>query len=321
MSLFSSNIRGAILQFRAGKMTKSGKTVTGDPRQGIFALVQQPSGALEVHWHAEGQPNQQEVRIVVGNVTVDRVKKCTTGRVFVIDFGGDQQLFFWLQERSDERDEEYLKTLKRHIERTSGGSAAAGASGSTAAAASSSGGGAAGASTSAAAAAAATAASIQLSTLQNILSNLGVPASASGASASPATATPASPADHSTLDLQRLLLSPQLLEAVRRDPAFYMSRLHDHLPSGTDPSDDIARHIRNPQITAAAAMLQAALSEPEGFRELTNAFSVSGTQGPAIGAMSFVQRVNAEPKNEEGANTGTAGGSKDASPKPPQPQA
>jgi 26S proteasome regulatory subunit N13 len=301
MSLFSPHIRNAILQFRAGKMTKQGTTVTGDPRSGIFALVQQPSGALEVHWMPEGQPQQEEVRTVIGNnVKVSRAPKCTTGRVMVIDFGPDQ-LFYWLQERNDERDEEYLKTLKKHIERPApGGGASSAASGSSGAAA---GGRAAGAT-------AAGAPSIGMSTLQNILSSLGGPASPAPASGSQAGASSSTPVGASTadlgsnLDLQRLLLSPQLLEAIRRDPAFYMTRLHEHLPAGTDPSDDIVPHVRNPQISGAASMLQAALSEPEAFREVANAFGVNTSGVGVPGALAFVQRINQEPKKDapEGGN-------------------
>lgn len=245
----------ALLQFRAGKMNKSGNLVSPDKRRGVVALYGDPTGLIELHWTTEGSPAETTM-IFPGDATVERVTKCTTGRVFVIDFHGARQLFFWLQEKSEDRDEEYLKLLKRHIEGKKPGQT------STASAPANQ--------------AAQPGSSIDMSMLNNVLKNLG-----------------AAPEVH----IQDILSSPQLAAALREDPAFYMTRLHAHLPTGTDPAGDVVTEVCNAQFSATGALLEAALSQPDGFKELMQQFAIT-TSSRAAGTSVFLEAVVEEGKKK-----------------------
>lgn len=99
------------------------------------------------------------------------------------------------------------------------------------------------------------------------------------------------------INLQDVIGSSLLLDALKEDPAFYMTRLHEHLPPGTEPDADIIDEVKNPQVSAAAGLLQAALQDPSGFREITAAFKVNGTG--SIGVNVFLQRILDEAKEKK----------------------
>lgn len=274
-SIFAQPLQGGrkpIIQFRAGKMSLQGNMVVPDKRKGVFSLVQDPAGMVEIVWSCGGE--SESTVVFPREATFNRVTKCTTGRVFVLDFKAhSRQLFFWLQEPSDERDEEYLRIVKKHIGDD--------ARGTQPEAASSTGQqqqqqGPQGQQPQ-------QAPSIELSTLQNILASL--------------NANPPAP----DVDLQDILGSDALLRALREDEAFYMSALHSHLPEGTDPSATIVDEVRNPQVSATSSLLQYALSEPDGFRELFNAF---GLRLPAAQsscpATQFLEAIEEEARRNNG---------------------
>lgn len=122
---------------------------------------------------------------------------------------------------------------------------------------------------------------LQIDALQRILADLG--GSDAAAAAGP------------EISLQDIVGSSLLLDALREDPAYYMSKLHEHLPPGTEPDADIVDEIKNPQVSAAAAMLQAALQDPSGFKEVTSAFKIEGS---GMGVNSFFQRLLNESKKK-----------------------
>ena len=256
------NGRTPLVQFRAGKMTLENGTVRPDTRSGLFSLVQESTGLIEILWTCG---NDCDAYIVPsGDATFNRVTKCTTGRVFVLDMKA-RIAFFWLQERSEDNDEKYLKSVKRAIGDKSTSHSAA-ATGQPAGAASSS--------------AAGGAPNLQMDALQRILANLG---------SEPAQPEPS---------LQDIVQSPEVLELLRSDPAFFMARLHSKLPDGTEPDADIADEVKNPQILAAASMLQAALSEPEGFRELCAAFGLRPPASPGLCGLNAFLKALAEKKKD-----------------------
>lgn len=100
------------------------------------------------------------------------------------------------------------------------------------------------------------------------------------------------------IQLQDIISSSLLLDALREDPAFYMTRLHEHLPQGTAPDADIVDEIKNPQVSASARLLQAALQDPAGFREVSAAFKVGGS-GNSVGVTAFLQRLLDEAKTKK----------------------
>ena len=252
------------LQFRAGKMTLANGTVTADPRKGMLAFLPHPTGVTEIMWCPLDDSEPDTYCIFPRTATVSRVTKCTTGRVMLIDIQ-DRQLFFWLQDRSDDKDEATFKKAQQLLIPPK--SQAAPATAPTAAAVS--------APTAAATAAPRTTASgssISVQALQNILADL-------------------TAGQGQRVSLQALLGSDALLAALNEDRAFYTARLEEHLPPTQEGNTrDIVDEVRNPQVSATAAMLQAALEDPSGFHEVTTAFGVAGPAN-ASGVAGFLQRL------------------------------
>jgi hypothetical protein len=58
----------------------------------------------------------QDLIIFPGDAVFKRVKQCTTGRVYLLEWKtSDRRLFFWMQEPSDEKDEEYCTKINHTI--------------------------------------------------------------------------------------------------------------------------------------------------------------------------------------------------------------
>eukprot|EP01028_Stygiella_incarcerata_P004058 TRINITY_DN184_c0_g1_i3.p1 TRINITY_DN184_c0_g1~~TRINITY_DN184_c0_g1_i3.p1 ORF type:complete len:371 (+),score=127.41 TRINITY_DN184_c0_g1_i3:156-1268(+) len=103
--------------FAAGKMVFSNGTVTADPRKGVLVVEKEPEGLVHVVWKPEGRQNpEDELYVVPGGATFNRVKKVTSGRVYVLQHeGAENATFFWMQDRYASRDEEYVRAVRRAI--------------------------------------------------------------------------------------------------------------------------------------------------------------------------------------------------------------
>lgn len=337
MSLFGSSAIGAdnrriLLTLRCGRMFKDAKDglIHADPRSGVLTLTMEASGVIDMKWEAlkhgvkgnadsaaEG-PASESTIIMPGGAKFDRVAKCTTGRVFVVDFTS-RQLFYWLQEQPDaERDATTFRALKSAIEGTTR-QAAAGAAGrgSTSSAVRPDG----------AAAAGGAGGGIQLSALTNILSNLGAAPGAAGAGAGASASTAAATTGGArtggggggvsaaqlaaalgnvqqrgpNVRLVDVLRSEPAQAAYRADPALYMSRVHEHLPANTDPSADVNSFevLHNPEFSGAASVLDSALADPAGYREILHAFGLQPPANAAPSTMGLIQAILAEKPVEQ----------------------
>ena len=283
MSLFFApqTIQGrpVLASFRAGIMTISNGTATADTAKGYVTLTQALTGLVEVRWQpidassGSGAPQPKTIAIPHGEATFEKVEKCTTGIVFALCLNGskDPQMthLFWLQEPNGaEKEADIVNRFKKLVgdaelrkRLTAAGAApTAATSGATATA------------TAPAAAGGAKAGSggpITNESLQAIIQSL-----TRGAASRPVD-----------VSLQQMLGSNETLAALREDPQFYMSRVAEHLPPGH--SSDIVAEVRNPQASAAAATLQAAVSEsPNTLAEVLTAFGLPKTPAAAASAAS-----------------------------------
>ncbi|CCW72270.1 unnamed protein product [Phytomonas sp. Hart1] len=103
------------LQFRAGKMTYVNKTVLADKRKGYLSFIDDGADIIELIWSSESSDTDLSLPLKKGEVEVQFVEKCTTGRVllFKTGKGTNQGLhFFWLQDKSTEKDSSYLENIK-----------------------------------------------------------------------------------------------------------------------------------------------------------------------------------------------------------------
>jgi len=131
-----------LVEFRAGRMdyTESTKKVTPDKRKGLVQLTQSGDSLMHFIWkdRTTGQVDPDLI-IFPEEAVFKHVKQCTTGRVYVLEFKSTaRKLFFWMQEPSDSKDEEFVSKINQYINNppvpgaetstpsTSGGSGASG---------------------------------------------------------------------------------------------------------------------------------------------------------------------------------------------------
>lgn len=123
-ALFPSLVSGSrgssskyLVEFRAGKMTLKGSTVTPDKRKGLVYIQQTDDSLIHFCWKDRSAGNVEDDLIIFpDDCEFKRVNQCTTGRVFVLKFkAGSKRLFFWLQEPKTDKDEEYCKKVNEYL--------------------------------------------------------------------------------------------------------------------------------------------------------------------------------------------------------------
>jgi hypothetical protein len=119
---------GPLLEFRCGRLTLSGTTVTADPRKGKLVFTDD-QGLLKLEWSPRPSGHVEEHLIVFpGDVKVENVPECTTGRVVLLRFNSDpnKKLFFWMQDPNVENDEKNIKRMTELFDSGPGAAAAGG---------------------------------------------------------------------------------------------------------------------------------------------------------------------------------------------------
>ncbi|KAL1020657.1 hypothetical protein UPYG_G00002960 [Umbra pygmaea] len=123
-ALFPSLVSGSrgssskyLVEFRAGKMTLKGSTVTPDKRKGTVYVQQTDDSLIHFCWKDRGSGNVDDDLIIFpDDCEFKKVSQCTTGRVFVLKFkAGSKRLFFWMQEPKSDKDEEYCRKVNEYL--------------------------------------------------------------------------------------------------------------------------------------------------------------------------------------------------------------
>nr|CCC93210.1 unnamed protein product [Trypanosoma congolense IL3000] len=230
-----------IIQFRAGKMILDGKLVVADEQKGMLSFSKDPEGIV-MCWTSKSHSERHI--LIPGQVKFSRVEKCSTGRVFVLDFGDAKPaMFFWLQEKSTENDEVYFTLIQEALSISP----------------------------------------------QNFLKSEGL--SGKGYNS---LCNNLSGAGEQDVELASVVGSVGVLNALREDPDFFMCRLHQFLPVGTDPKSDIVEHVINPQVAAAATSLEMVLRNPGGFHNLCMAFDIKGEVAGVLGFLNGLLEYHKE---------------------------
>lgn len=106
-----------LVEFKAGKMTMDGSTVKPINKKGTVYLHQSEDQLIHFCWkdRTSGQTEDDWI-IFPDDAEFKRVTQCTTGRVFVLKFKTNQRrLFFWMQEPSSDKDDEYCQKINDFI--------------------------------------------------------------------------------------------------------------------------------------------------------------------------------------------------------------
>ncbi|KAA0706881.1 Proteasomal ubiquitin receptor ADRM1 [Triplophysa tibetana] len=123
-ALFPSLVSGSrsssskyLVEFRAGKMTLKGSTVTPDKRKGTVYIQQTDDSLIHFCWKDRTSGNVEDDLIIFpDDCEFKKVSQCTTGRVFVLKFkAGSKRLFFWMQEPKTDKDEEYCRKANEYL--------------------------------------------------------------------------------------------------------------------------------------------------------------------------------------------------------------
>lgn len=105
----------ALVEFRCGKMTfnDSTKMVSPDKRKGLLMVTQSDDQLMHLQWKDRTSGSLEDDLILMpDDVEFKAVPACTTGRVFVLKFkGNDKKMFFWMQEPKSDKDEEFCKKV------------------------------------------------------------------------------------------------------------------------------------------------------------------------------------------------------------------
>uniref|UniRef100_A0A8C9S877 ADRM1 26S proteasome ubiquitin receptor n=1 Tax=Scleropages formosus TaxID=113540 RepID=A0A8C9S877_SCLFO len=123
-ALFPSMVSGSrgtssknLVEFRAGKMSLKGSTVTPDKRKGLVYIQQTDDSLIHFCWKDRTTGNVEDDLIIFpDDCEFKRVNQCTTGRVYVLKFkAGTKRLFFWMQEPKTDKDEEYCRKVNEYL--------------------------------------------------------------------------------------------------------------------------------------------------------------------------------------------------------------
>lgn len=123
-ALFPSLVPGSrgssskyLVEFRAGKMTMKGATVTPDKRKGMVYIQQTDDSLIHFCWKDRTSGNVEDDLIIFpDDCEFKKVPQCTSGRVFVLKFkAGSKRLFFWMQEPKSDKDEENCRKVNEFL--------------------------------------------------------------------------------------------------------------------------------------------------------------------------------------------------------------
>ena len=105
------------VEFKAGRMDWDGRMVTADKRKGKILLYTSEDDQLtHFQWMDRDKNEVVTDLIVINDAYMERIQKCTTGRVYILRFtSSDKKMFFWMQEPSEEKDEDNIKKFNEAI--------------------------------------------------------------------------------------------------------------------------------------------------------------------------------------------------------------
>ena len=106
-----------LVEFKAGKMQMQGKMVHAISKKGTVYLNQTDDALIHFCWkdRTTGQ-TEDDLIIFPDDAEFKRVDACKDGRVYVLKFkSSSRRNFYWLQEPSDEKDEENCNKINEYL--------------------------------------------------------------------------------------------------------------------------------------------------------------------------------------------------------------
>merc|ERR1712228_430860 len=127
MALFQQNAGSSgstsknFVEFKCGKMTRNGSTVTADKRKGLLYVHRGDDSLVHFCWKDRTtgvvDPND-DLLLIPDEAEFLPVPQCTDGRVFVLKFkASENRRFFWMQEpdKNKDKDKELMEKVNESI--------------------------------------------------------------------------------------------------------------------------------------------------------------------------------------------------------------
>ncbi|KAG0174886.1 adhesion regulating molecule 1 [Apophysomyces sp. BC1034] len=116
MSFFPTARPSHLVQFNAGKCIREGNLLKPDLRKGTIYMDQSNDQLMHFYWKERKATEPEEDLIIFpGEADFTKVKQCTTGRVYLLDFkSSGQKMFFWMQSKVD-NDAEHIERVNQLI--------------------------------------------------------------------------------------------------------------------------------------------------------------------------------------------------------------
>jgi len=309
-SIFAAPPRGSkpLVECRAGKMIIRGKTVSADPRKGLIQLEQTPDNLMHFRWKDRTTGTvDTDLIIFPDEATFKRIKQCTTGRVYLLEWKTTaRRMFFWMQEPNEEKDEDLCSKINQYINSppAQGGDlnqsqlmqmmeqGSRGTRPGTAASVPNtitpSSGGTAGVvaapSNSAPSSGGQGSTAISQDFLQSVLTRIGLPGQ-EGISPSGGARQRREDADLTDV------MDPEALIPLLQNPAI-QQQLMQFLPEGNRNPEEIQQLLRSPQFAQAVATLNAAIQSGELSEFMPHFGLPSSVGGPEGGVNALIQALS-----------------------------
>merc|ERR1711990_1019994 len=108
-----------LVEFKCGKMSLTGTTVTADKRKGLL-YIHREDQCTHLCWKDRtANKVEDDLMIFPNDAEFVAVPQCTTGRVFLLKFKDipNKKLFFWMQEPDSkkEKDEDLMKKVNEAL--------------------------------------------------------------------------------------------------------------------------------------------------------------------------------------------------------------
>ncbi|CEG80306.1 hypothetical protein RMATCC62417_14664 [Rhizopus microsporus] len=120
MSLFqTAPVRRYLVEFNAGKCIIEGNLIKPDLRKGTIYMDQSDDQLLHFYWKERSSHAEPEDDIIIfpSEAKFVRVSQCTTGRVYMLKFNSSREKhFYWMQDKSEEKDDENVNSVNEFIE-------------------------------------------------------------------------------------------------------------------------------------------------------------------------------------------------------------
>jgi len=281
-----------IVEFKAGKLNKSGTTVTADPRRGTLSLVESAAdGMTRIQWKTRpGGQMETDLVVVPTDATVEKVPECKSGRVFLIRMrSSNRMLFFWMQEPKEEKDDELIEKMKTAFatSRSGGSGGLMGAAAGSGAAGATGGGGAVG----------------MEQAIQQFLMSSGM-----GGSGTAGGAAQQQGANQMAVEQMRQMQATSITNIVSQGQLILDSldeedrkKLFEFLPKEQQDAKGFEAAINSPQLQQGASRLTRVLNSAQ-YGNLVTSFGLKNTG--EMGSKAFIDAIKAKfgKKGEEKAS-------------------